>query len=858
MPPFNFSKDMIEIFNRMLGINSNEDIKNFVEKYFKKIGIEKYTYHQINIFIKLFISQYNKFKGKLIFKSNGEDVTEKCIEDFSKSTKYFTKSGFAKLLTETSNNDDDDDKDYIDKLSEIYNNELKDMEFPDPLIFINKEKKIYHELYIPSKKESSENEKIYKNSKDFLKQIKEILDLPNNVEKDEEKDGKKLKSLLSIIEEKNNNYVITIDNYKKMVLLIYRIKANVPVILMGETGCGKTALIIKLSQILNNGETNVEIINIHPGITDEKLCDIMNEKNGLAEKQENKELWIFFDEINTCLSLSLLTEIFINRSYNGKKLSDNIRLIGACNPYRRRKEGKEKSGLSKSEDNDKELVYLVQPLPQSLLFYVFSFGRIDDEDEKKYIHSIIEKLFTEQEKDLHEATTEAISECHKYLRKTFDESVVSLREISRFKKCIEFFKKYFEIKNHYEERSNNEKNNKIRSIICSVYICYYIRLTDEKKRSNFDNLLRTSLLKLIIKNINDDMKEKELMEQIGEKDLGKEINKRPEEIIRNFSDFLKIEEDYLLNKIELDKGIGKNTLLKENVFLLFLSVVTNIPLIIIGKPGTGKSLSAQLIDKSLKGKYSKNKFFKNFPKIIQTYFQGSESTQPEDVENLFEKANNRLKYYKDNKLELPISMILFDELGLAEHSKSNPLKVLHSKLEYSGKEEGVSFVGISNYSLDAAKVNRALILSVPDLDQKVDELMQTSKNIVESISIKLKNDKIFEILSRTYFDYKNLLQIFKELIVYKKFVSAQKKPEIHKLNSEEINSQENKNLNKDETNTEISQSSNPEGNDEEVNKPKEREKRQFEYIKGLKEFKNLFKQEKKIRKDFMEIVIFII
>ena len=151
-------------------------------------------------------------------------------------------------------------------------------------------------------------------------------------------------------------------------------------------------------------------------------------------------------------------------------------------------------------------------------------------------------------------------------------------------------------------------------------------------------------------------------------------------------------------------------------------------------------------------------------------------------------------------------------------------------------------MGISNYSLDAAKVNRALILSVPDLDQKVDELMQTSKNIVESISIKLKNDKIFEILSRTYFDYKNLLQIFKELIVYKKYVSAQKKPE--------INSQENTNLNKDETNTEISQSSNPEGNDEEVNKPKEREKRQFEYIKGLKEFKNLFRKENKIRKDF--------
>ena len=61
-------------------------------------------------------------------------------------------------------------------------------------------------------------------------------------------------------------------------------------------------------------------------------------------------------------------------------------------------------------------------------------------------------------------------------------------------------------------------------------------------------------------------------------------------------------------------------------------------------------------------------------------------------------------------------MILFDELGLAEKSESNPLKVLHSKLEYVGNEEGVSFFVISNYSLDAAKVNKAMNLSVPNLE----------------------------------------------------------------------------------------------------------------------------------------------
>ena len=39
-------------------------------------------------------------------------------------------------------------------------------------------------------------------------------------------------------------------------------------------------------------------------------------------------------------------------------------------------------------------------------------------------------------------------------------------------------------------------------------------------------------------------------------------------------------------------------------------------------------------------------------------------------------------------------MILFDQLGLAEKSKSNPLKVIHSKLEYAGKNEGTCFIGL--------------------------------------------------------------------------------------------------------------------------------------------------------------------
>ena len=81
-------------------------------------------------------------------------------------------------------------------------------------------------------------------------------------------------------------------------------------------------------------------------MTDEKLGELMKSLNSKAESQEDEEFWIFFDDINTSLSMTLITEIFIKRTVNGNKLSENIRLIGACNPYRKIKFNKEKFGLS--------------------------------------------------------------------------------------------------------------------------------------------------------------------------------------------------------------------------------------------------------------------------------------------------------------------------------------------------------------------------------------------------------------------------------------------------------------------------------------------------------------------------------
>ena len=83
MPQFKYPEEMINIFTRMLDIKTNDGIQKFVSKYFNKIGIKKYSFHQINMFIKLFISQYSKFKTKLHFLQDGKDVTDKCIQEFA-------------------------------------------------------------------------------------------------------------------------------------------------------------------------------------------------------------------------------------------------------------------------------------------------------------------------------------------------------------------------------------------------------------------------------------------------------------------------------------------------------------------------------------------------------------------------------------------------------------------------------------------------------------------------------------------------------------------------------------------------------------------------------------------------------
>ena len=60
-----------------------------------------------------------------------------------------------------------------------------------------------------------------------------------------------------------------------MVLIYLRIESKIPVILMGETGIGKTALIEFLSLLMN---TDIFTLNVHSGHTYNEIVEFIENK----------------------------------------------------------------------------------------------------------------------------------------------------------------------------------------------------------------------------------------------------------------------------------------------------------------------------------------------------------------------------------------------------------------------------------------------------------------------------------------------------------------------------------------------------------------------------------------------------
>ena len=151
----------------------------------------------------------------------------------------------------------------------------------------------------------------------------------------------------------------------------------------------------------------------------------------------------------------------------------------------------------------------------------------------------------------------------------------------------------------------------------------------------------------------------------------------------------------------------------------------------------------------MQGQYSTNNFLTQFKQIQLFPYQCNQFSTTETLIEVFEEAKTFQKHQKDHGNFA--SVVVLEEIGLAVDTPGLPLKVLHPYLEDGTAginpddqdvkpEERVAFIGISNWALDPAKMNRGIMVTRSSPPQ--DELLKNAYGIAKMIEDELIRDEL--------------------------------------------------------------------------------------------------------------------
>ena len=256
------------------------------------------------------------------------------------------------------------------------------------------------------------------------------------------------------------SYKLTSDNVKKLLAIYMRLKAKIPVVIMGETGCGKTRMIKYLCDLIRGQKhvKNMILTKVHGGLSKDLIKKQVERAIEVARENEENGVnltVLFFDEANTTSAVSVIKELMVDRINDGNPLpkKSTLQFICAVNPYRKHSEEMikklESSGLGYHIDAAstkdllgkiplRRLVYRVNALPLSMLPFVWDFGKVNKKDEKEYICQMVknvgERLPDERKMiDLLCMSQQFMRDC------SYECSFVSLRDVERFLKVCSWF-----------------------------------------------------------------------------------------------------------------------------------------------------------------------------------------------------------------------------------------------------------------------------------------------------------------------------------------------------------------------------------------------------------------------------------
>ena len=76
-------------------------------------------------------------------------------------------------------------------------------------------------------------------------------------------------------------------------------------------------------------------------------------------------------------------------------------------------------------------------------------------------------------------------------------------------------------------------------------------------------------------------------------------------------------QDVLLDSMKLGPNIARNAALRENVFMMAICIELRIPLFLVGKPGSSKSLAKAVVADSMLGISASSELLRNFKEVMK-------------------------------------------------------------------------------------------------------------------------------------------------------------------------------------------------------------------------------------------------
>jgi len=550
-------------------------------------------------------------------------------------------------------------------------------------------------------------------------------------------------------------FTITVDIILRLIAIHLRLLSGVPVVLMGETGCGKTETLRFFAGVSGN---EFEVINVQEGMTEEHFYDRLKPVIARAALLAplGKYVVVMLDEVNATSYLWVAKDIMCDKIVYGHRLPANLAFVAIMNPWKLRTEeqrhaiesmdvggldfSKYNKQASTTEQFQLQLVYHIHRAPETLYSLVWDFGysaniktplssslrtslsrnirlrsdvrTVTDElllathmvdsicNQIQFIPGLLEDFTNAGDSTggtqyfvcLRTVLVELLLDSQRYLRQDVYSGEVSVVSLRDMRRACDLV--ILVLCKFYEVRAQLDPKilEQPFAYFHALSVAVHIALV-VTYCLRLDSAHRLSYLVRIHNKWGVERSEfKSLNPSFLPAPAVEPVHYETSTLYESFDEFA----TFVVSSMTIERGIAVNQALKENTFGMLAAVCTKSTLFIVGRPGSTKSRALQLLCASSQARAGFEKTFLGCLQLsIQKFvIQCSPDTTSLHVNQQALRAANAQLVHIKGKVNTSV-VLVFEEVGATIGSAHNPLMSLHGMIDYGvevARPEGKKFV----------------------------------------------------------------------------------------------------------------------------------------------------------------------